>query len=117
LRAAVVDARGHAIAVELDLMHPLRPRRRLLDRLGKLRGTKIGRVAPRRDRLDLTVCEGERLTTRDTTGNPTRRNCHAPLTLLSGDGSIDEGEAMNSRETKLAAALDANTPIRVMPRS
>ena len=38
LRAAVVDARGHAIAVELDLMHPLRPRRRLLDRLGKLRG-------------------------------------------------------------------------------
>jgi hypothetical protein len=36
---------------------------------------------------------------------------------MTGDGSIDEGEAMNSRETKLAAALDANTPIRVMPRS
>jgi len=26
----------------------------------------------------LTACEAERLTTRDVTGNPTRRNCHAP---------------------------------------
>ena len=32
LRMAIVDARGHTIAVELDLMQPLRPRRRLLDR-------------------------------------------------------------------------------------
>ena len=32
----VVDARGHAIAVELDLVHPPRPCRRLLDRLRKL---------------------------------------------------------------------------------
>ena len=37
LHAPVVDARGHAIAVELYFMQPLRPRRRLLDRLGKLR--------------------------------------------------------------------------------
>jgi hypothetical protein len=31
LHAAVVDARGHAIAVQFDFMQPLRPRRRLLD--------------------------------------------------------------------------------------
>ena len=36
LYAAIVEARGHAIAVQLYFMHPLRPRRRLLDRLGKL---------------------------------------------------------------------------------
>jgi len=31
LRLALVDPRGHAIAVELDLMQPLRPRRRFLN--------------------------------------------------------------------------------------
>ena len=36
LHAAIVDARGHAIAVELDFVDPLRAGRRLLDRLGKL---------------------------------------------------------------------------------
>jgi len=37
LHSAVIDARGHAKAVEFDFMQPLRPRGRLLDRLGKLR--------------------------------------------------------------------------------
>ena len=41
LHAAVVDARGHAIAVQLDFVQPLRPRRRLLDRLGKLRRDEV----------------------------------------------------------------------------
>jgi hypothetical protein len=36
LHAAVVDACGHAIAVKLDLMNPLWPGRRVLDRLRKL---------------------------------------------------------------------------------
>ena len=36
LNAAVVDARGHAEAVEFDFMQPLRARGRLLDRLEKL---------------------------------------------------------------------------------
>ena len=54
LHAAVVDARGHAIAVQLDLVHPLRPRRRLLDRLGKLRRDELrkGSIAARRTGLD-----------------------------------------------------------------
>ena len=37
LRATVVDARGHAKAVEFYFMQPLRSRRSLLDQLGKLR--------------------------------------------------------------------------------
>jgi hypothetical protein len=37
LHAAIIEARGHAKAVQFDFMQPLRPRRRLLDRLGKLR--------------------------------------------------------------------------------
>jgi hypothetical protein len=70
LRAAVVDARGHAIAVELDLVHPLRSRRWLLDRLGKLwrDEARQGRVSPRRARF-----EGLRGRTLDDTrhlGNP-----------------------------------------------
>jgi hypothetical protein len=36
LNAAVVDARGHAKAVEFDFVDPLRTGGRLLDRLGKL---------------------------------------------------------------------------------
>jgi hypothetical protein len=36
LRAAVVDARGHAITVKLNLVQPLRSGWRLLDRLRKL---------------------------------------------------------------------------------
>jgi hypothetical protein len=36
LHAAMVDARGHTIAIELDFVDPLRPQWRLLDRLGKL---------------------------------------------------------------------------------
>ena len=34
LHTAVIEARGHAKAVELYLMQPLRPRRRLFDQLG-----------------------------------------------------------------------------------
>ena len=54
LHAAIVDARGHTIAVELDLVHPLRPRRRLLDRLGKLRRDELrkGDASARRTGLD-----------------------------------------------------------------
>jgi hypothetical protein len=37
LDAAVVDARGHTIAVKLDFVDPLRLRRRLLDQLRELR--------------------------------------------------------------------------------
>ena len=37
LRAAMIDARGHAKAVQLYLMQPLRPGRSLLDRLAELR--------------------------------------------------------------------------------
>jgi hypothetical protein len=33
LHTAIIDARGHAIAVELDFVDPLRAGRRLLDRL------------------------------------------------------------------------------------
>ena len=40
LHAPVVDARGHPIAVQLYFVQPLRPRRWLLDRLGKLRTDK-----------------------------------------------------------------------------
>jgi hypothetical protein len=36
LHSTVVDTRRHAIAVELDLVDPLRPRWRLLDGLGEL---------------------------------------------------------------------------------
>ena len=48
----LVDARGHPKAVELDFMQPLRPRRRLLDRLAELRGIQRGSgdVAPSRPR-------------------------------------------------------------------
>jgi hypothetical protein len=47
LGAAVVDARGHAKAVQFYFMQPLRPGRRLFDRLGKLRRDEVrkGRVA------------------------------------------------------------------------
>ena len=47
LHAPVVDARRHAIAVQFDLMQPLRPGRWLLDWLGKLRSDegREGRVA------------------------------------------------------------------------
>jgi hypothetical protein len=43
----VVDAGGHAKAVQFDFMQPLRPGRRFLDRQGKLRRNEArkGRVA------------------------------------------------------------------------
>jgi hypothetical protein len=44
-RAAVVDPRGHPIAVELDLVQPLEPRGRLLNRLGKLERNEGGQGA------------------------------------------------------------------------
>src|ERR1700722_13989703 len=49
LHAAVIDARGHTVAVELDLMDPLRPRRGLLNRPGKLGRDELrkGHVAAR----------------------------------------------------------------------
>jgi hypothetical protein len=47
---AVVDARGHRIAVWLYLVHPPRPPPWLLDRLG----------TPRRDEPDVMACAAER---------------------------------------------------------
>jgi hypothetical protein len=41
LYAAIVDPCGHAIAVQLDFVDPLRPGWRLLDRLGKLRADEL----------------------------------------------------------------------------
>jgi hypothetical protein len=55
-------------ALEFDFVQPLRPRRRLFNRLGELRGTNPGRGTPRRDRPDLTACEAERLTIRGMLG-------------------------------------------------
>jgi hypothetical protein len=54
LDAVVVDARGHPIAVQLYFVQPLRPRRRLLDWLGKLRSDELrkGNVSARRTGLD-----------------------------------------------------------------
>ena len=65
LHTAVVDARGHAKAVQFDLVHPLRACGGLLDRLGKLWRDEAGRGMPRCDRVDFTSGEAERLTTRD----------------------------------------------------
>src|SRR6476660_8809904 len=74
-------------------------------------GTNWGRGTSPRDRPTLTGCEAERLTTRDMTGNPTRRNCHT-LTLLSGERS----RVGSPRETKLEAALIANARLREAER-
>jgi hypothetical protein len=54
LNAAIVDASSHAKGVELDFMHPLRPRGRFLNGLGKLRRDELRKrsVAARRARLD-----------------------------------------------------------------
>jgi hypothetical protein len=57
LDAAIVDPRGHAKAVKLDLMHPLRSRGRPFDGLGKLRGhelrkRRVGAAASRRTGFD-----------------------------------------------------------------
>jgi hypothetical protein len=64
LHPPFVDPRGHAISVQLNFMHPLCARGRLLDRLGKLRGTKAGRGMARREGPDLTAGEAEWLMTR-----------------------------------------------------
>ena len=50
----VVDARGHSIAIELYLVQPLSPRRRLLNRLGKLRRDELrkGSASTRRTGID-----------------------------------------------------------------
>ncbi|HEY5205943.1 MAG TPA: hypothetical protein VIJ63_15255, partial [Roseiarcus sp.] len=41
LHAAIVDPCSHAIAVEFDLVHPLRPGGWLRDELGKLRSYEL----------------------------------------------------------------------------
>jgi hypothetical protein len=57
LHPPIVDPRGHPIAIQLNLMHPLRPRGRLLDRLGKLGRDEIrkGDAAARPDQAWRTV--------------------------------------------------------------
>ncbi|HEY3623293.1 MAG TPA: hypothetical protein VGL12_13065, partial [Roseiarcus sp.] len=67
---AIVDARGNVKAVQFAFMQPLRPRRRLLDRLGKLRRNEArkGRVASALAAARQTGLDGLRgrtLTTRD----------------------------------------------------
>ena len=79
LHTAIVDARGHAIAVELDLMHPLRPRGRLLDGLGKLRRDELRKGdAPARP-TGLDGLRGGNFTTRDML--ELNRNCRTPTQL------------------------------------
>jgi hypothetical protein len=75
LHATVVDPRGHAKAVEFDFMQPLRPRGRLLDRLGKLRRNEArkGRVTARSDGL-----EGLRGRTLDDTRHRDPTPMHSP---------------------------------------
>jgi hypothetical protein len=66
----MVDEPHAALAIGGRLGKPLRPRLRLLDRLGKLRRNESGRGEPlwlpsRRDGLDLATRPAERLMTRD----------------------------------------------------
>jgi hypothetical protein len=55
---------AHSIAIELDLVHPLLPRRRLSTGWESCGGMNCGGGTPRRD---LTACETERLMIRDMT--------------------------------------------------
>ena len=55
LHTAVVDARGHAKAVEFDLVHPLRACGGFWTGWESWGGTNRARVASRRDRPDLTA--------------------------------------------------------------
>jgi hypothetical protein len=69
----MIDARGHAKAVEFDLMEPSRSGRRLLDRLGKLRRNEAGKG---RASAGPTGLDGRRSRTVNDTrhaGSPTRR--------------------------------------------
>src|SRR6202044_661595 len=61
LRAAIVDARRHAEAVEFDFMEPLTPRGGLSTSWESCGGTNRG------DGPGLTACEAELLMTRDMT--------------------------------------------------
>jgi len=53
LDVTVLDARSYSVAVEFDFVQPLRPRRRLLDRRGKLGRDEARKGDPsaRRDRI------------------------------------------------------------------
>ena len=67
----MVDAHGHAKAVEFYFIQPLRSRRSFSTGWESRGGMKRGRgeslrLVPLRDRPDLTACEAERLTTSDT---------------------------------------------------
>jgi hypothetical protein len=68
------DARGHSIAIELDLVHLLWARRRLSTGWESCGGMNCGET-PRRD---LTACETERLMTREMTRtlNSNRKGGH-----------------------------------------
>ena len=66
MRTAIVDTCGHTVTAQLYLVQPLRPRRRLFDRLGKLRSDEGRQREPPRDGPDLTAREAECLATRNT---------------------------------------------------
>jgi hypothetical protein len=59
LHASIVDAGGHAKAVELYFMQPLRPDGGFSTSWESCGGTKRGSGMPRRDGPDLTVSEAE----------------------------------------------------------
>jgi hypothetical protein len=100
----MIDARGHAKAVEFDLMEPSRSGRRLLDRLGKLRRNEAGkgRASAGRTRLD-----GPRSRTLNDT-----RHCWKPN---SEESLVDQRQyaTIGSAQRQLEAALDANAALGV----
>jgi len=61
----MVDACGHAKPVQFYFVQPLRPSRRLLDRLGKLGRNEARRGEAPARRTGLDGLRAERLTTRD----------------------------------------------------
>jgi hypothetical protein len=63
-RTAIVNPRGHSMAIEFDFVQPLRPRRGLLDWLGKLRRHEAGKRDASARGASLTACPTDRLTTR-----------------------------------------------------
>ena len=77
LRAAMVEARRHAKAVQFYFVQPPRPRRRFRDRLAKLRRNESGKgrralALASTPVVGLEGLEAERSATRDIC-NPTRR--------------------------------------------
>jgi hypothetical protein len=68
LHTASIDACGHAIAVELDLVDPCGPAGGFSTGCESWKGTNCGRGESRCDRPGLMACEAVRLTTRGIAG-------------------------------------------------